>query len=177
MKFTKLALKGAYLIEIEPKVDERGFFARAYCTQEFEAHGIPSTLKQCNISYSHTKGTLRGMHYQEKPHSEAKLVRCTGGALYDVLIDLRKESPTYAQWVSLELSAQNRSMVFIPEGLAHGFQTLEDNTEVFYQMSTIYTPGYAKGILWNDPYFNIPWPIQPPTILSQADRSYLPFIC
>src|SRR5688500_11400400 len=140
MIFTETDLKGAYIIEPEKLEDERGFFARTWCAREFEEHGLNPRLAQCNISYNHKKGTLRGMHFQAKPYEEAKLVRCTIGAIYDVIIDLRPQSPTYTQWTAVELTADNHRMLYVPEGFAHGFQTLMDQTEVFYQMSNLYNP-------------------------------------
>jgi dTDP-4-dehydrorhamnose 3,5-epimerase len=171
MRFTETKLKGAYIIEPEPIADERGFFARTFCAREFEAHGLNPRLAQCNISYNARRGTLRGMHYQAAPHQEAKLVRCTMGAIYDVIIDLRPESPTFKHWIAVELTAENRLMLYVPTGFAHGFQTLEDNTEVFYQMSEFYHPECARGVRWDDPAFGIKWPILHP-ILSNKDRSY-----
>src|SRR5665648_637609 len=140
MRFTETRLKGAFIIEPERLEDERGFFARTFCQKEFEAHGLNPRIVQCNISYNKHKGTLRGMHYQVVPMAEAKLVSCTRGAIYDVIIDLRPESPTYCQWFAEELNAENRKMIYIPESFAHGFQTLEGETEVFYQMSEFYSP-------------------------------------
>jgi dTDP-4-dehydrorhamnose 3,5-epimerase len=174
MLFTETRLSGAYIIELERVNDERGFFARAFCRQQFEQHGLNSSVAQCNISYNRKKGTLRGMHYQVAPYGEAKLVTCVAGSIYDVIIDLRAESATNRQWFAVELSASERSMLYIPEGFAHGFQTLEDNTEVFYQMSTFYEPGSARGIRWNDPGFAIPWP-KVPRIISDRDKSYPDF--
>ena len=171
MKFTETQLKGAYIIEPELLTDERGFFARSWCQKEFIEFGLNPNLVQCNISFNHKKGTLRGMHYQAKPHEEAKLVRCTMGAIYDVIIDLRPESPTFKQWVAVELTAENRKMLYIPEGMAHGFQTLLDNTEVFYQMSEFYHSDCAKGIRWDDPELNIEWPLKE-LVISEKDKSY-----
>jgi dTDP-4-dehydrorhamnose 3,5-epimerase len=171
VKFTPTPLTGAYLIEPELLVDERGFFARTFCQQEFESYRLNPNLRQCNISVNQKKGTLRGMHYQTKPHEEAKLVRCTMGAIYDVIIDIRSESPTFKQWFAIELTAQNRKMLYIPEGFAHGFQTLVDNTEVFYQMSAFYAADCARGIRWNDPTFGIQWPSDN-RIISQKDLQY-----
>jgi len=171
MIFKETKLKGAYIIEIEPIGDERGFFARSFCAKEFEKYGLNSSIAQCNISYNQKKGTLRGMHYQVPPHEETKLVRCTMGAIYDVIIDLRPDSPTFKQWVATELLANNRRMLYIPEGVAHGFQTLEDHTEVFYQISEFYHPESARGIRWDDPNFSIPWPVSP-LIISKRDLDY-----
>jgi dTDP-4-dehydrorhamnose 3,5-epimerase len=158
MKFVETELKGAFVVEPDRLVDERGFFARTWCRKEFEQHCLNPNLAQCNISFNCQKGTLRGMHYQVSPFEEAKLVRCTMGAIYDVIIDLRSDSETFMCWISVELSAENRKMIYIPEGFAHGFQTLENDTEVFYQMSEFYTPGYTRGVRWNDPNFKIEWP-------------------
>ncbi|MCF6147978.1 MAG: dTDP-4-dehydrorhamnose 3,5-epimerase [Candidatus Kuenenia sp.] len=171
MIFTETKLKGAFIIEPERLEDERGFFARTWCKREFKKQGLNPELVQCNISFNKKKGTLRGMHYQEAPHEEAKLVRCTMGAIYDVIIDIRPDSQTYKKWFSVELTVENRKMLYIPEGFAHGFLTLEDNTEVFYQMSEFYAPEHAKGIKWNDPAFNIHWPIEI-SIISDKDKSY-----
>jgi len=174
MKFIETPLKGAYLIEIEPISDHRGFFARSWCEQEFGDHGLNSNLVQCNISFNRKKSTLRGMHYQIKPHEEAKLVRCTQGSIYDVIIDIRPDSPTFKLWHGLNLSALNRKMLYIPEGFAHGFQTLEDNTEVFYQMSDFYHGESARGIKWDDPDVGIDWILKDNLIISDRDRGYLP---
>ena len=175
MIFKETRLNGAYIIEIEPLEDERGFFARSFCQKEFEEHGLNPRVMQCNISFNKKKGTLRGMHYQIAPYQEAKLVCCTKGAIYDVIIDLRKDSPTLKQWIAVELTATNRRMLYIPEGFAHGFQTLEDNTEVFYQMSEFYHPESAKGVRWNDPAFGIVWP-DDIRVISDRDRQYQDFI-
>lgn len=171
MKFTETKLPGVVIVEIEPIRDERGFFARSWCRREFERHGLNSDLAQCNISFNKRKGTLRGMHYQAEPQQEAKLVRCTRGAIYDVVIDLRPESITYRQWQAVELNAENRCMLYVPVGVAHGFQALEDDTEVFYQMSEFYHPEYARGVRWDDSAFGIRWPLPDP-IMSEKDRSY-----
>lgn len=160
MIFRETKLKGAFVIDVEPIEDERGLFARSWCHKEFSAQGLNSKLVQCNISFNKKKGTLRGMHYQKPPHEEVKLVRCTMGALFDVIIDLRPDSPTYQQWVGEELTAQNRKMLYIPEDFAHGFLTLEDNTEVFYQMSAFYDSASATGVRWDHPAFKIDWPIR-----------------
>lgn len=168
MLFIETKLKGVYIVEPERIEDERGFFARTWCRQEFEAHGLNPQLVQCSISFNKRKGTLRGMHYQGAPHAEAKLIRCTMGAMYDVALDLRPESATFKQWVAAELTAANRRMLYIPEGLAHGFQTLADDTEVLYQMSQFYHPQSARGVLWDDPTFAIEWPL-PLTEISQRD--------
>ena len=171
MKFIETRLKGAFIIEPERLEDERGFFARTFCQKEFEAHGLNSKIVQCNISYNKRKGTLRGMHYQAAPMAEAKLVSCTRGAIYDVIIDLRPKSPTYCQWIADELNTENRKMIYILEGFAHGFQTLEDDTEVFYHMSEFYSPEHARGVRWDDPVFGIEWPLNT-KIISEKDKNY-----
>jgi dTDP-4-dehydrorhamnose 3,5-epimerase len=171
MIFQETGLKGAFVITLEPLTDERGFFARTWCQREFEAHGLNPRLVQCNVSFNHQRGTVRGMHYQAKPYEEAKLVRCTRGAIYDVIIDLRRDSATYKHWLAVELTDRNHLMLYIPEGLAHGFQTLEDNTEVLYQMSEFYRPEAARGIRWNDGGFGIAWPLDI-SLISQKDATY-----
>ena len=172
--FTETALAGAFVIEPERREDARGFFARVWCAREFAAHGLETRVSQCSISLNARRGTLRGMHYQVPPHEEVKLVRCTRGALYDVIIDLRPGSPTFTRHVAVELTADNRRMLYIPHGFAHGFQTLEDDTEILYQMSEFYAPGAARGVRWNDATFGIAWPIASPTMLER-DRSYADF--
>ena len=174
MIFTETKLKGVFVIEPERLEDERGFFARTWCQREFEAHGLNQRLVQCSISFNKRKGTLRGMHYQVAPYEEARLVRCTMGAIYDVALDLRPASSTFKQWVAVELTSENRRMLYIPEGLAHGFQTLEDNTEVFYQMSEFYHPECAKGVRWDDLAFRIVWPSDV-IVISDKDREYSDF--
>lgn len=174
MIFTETPIKGAYVIEPERQEDERGFFARTWCRRDFAAHGLNPALVQCNISFNRTKGTLRGMHYQVAPHAEAKLVRCTAGAIYDVIVDLRPQSATCTQWFGVELTADNRRMLYIPEGLAHGFLTLGDDTEVFYQMSEYYVAECARGVRWNDPAFGIRWPGEV-RMISRRDQSYPDF--
>jgi dTDP-4-dehydrorhamnose 3,5-epimerase len=171
MIFTETKLKGAYLIDVDKHEDERGFFARAWCVDEFEKHGLNQRLVQCNISFNKKRGTLRGMHYQTVPYEEAKLVRCTMGALYDVIIDLRSDSPTFKEWFSVELTAQNHRALYVPEGLAHGFQTLVDHTEMFYQMSEFFHPECARGVRWDDPTFGIVWPFPNP-IISNKDAEF-----
>ena len=162
------------MIEPERLGDERGFFARTWDRHEFEERGLDPRLAQCNTSFNKRTGTLRGMHYQAAPHEEAKLVRCTMGAVYDVILDLRPASPTFRQWTSVELTAENRLMLYVPEGLAHGFQTLDDDTEVFYQMSEFYAPESARGVRWDDPAFGISWPI-PDKIISAKDELFQNF--
>jgi dTDP-4-dehydrorhamnose 3,5-epimerase len=172
--FTETSLNGAFVIEPEPHTDDRGFFARTWCQQEFEEQGLNPRLVQCNISFNHKKGTLRGMHYQTAPYEEAKLVRCTMGAIRDVIVDLRADSPTFAKHISVELSARNRKMLYVPENFAHGFITLEDNTEVFYQMSEFYSEGSAQGFRWDDPMFGILLPLDA-DVISERDRNYPDF--
>ena len=174
MKFTETRLSGAYIIKPEPISDERGFFARTWCVREFESCGLETRLVQCNISYNTRKGTLRGMHYQAPPYEEDKLVRCTRGAIHDVILDLRHDSKSFGKHFGVTLTAENSTMLFIPKGFAHGFLTLEDDTEIFYQMSEVYAPDYAMGIRWNDPTFGIVWPGEV-RVLSEKDRSYPDF--
>jgi dTDP-4-dehydrorhamnose 3,5-epimerase len=163
------------VIELEKHADSRGFFARTYCEREFEAHGLKSRYMQCNVSFNKRKGTLRGMHFQTVPYEEAKVVRCTRGAIYDVIIDLRPASLTFKQHLAVVLSAESGKMLYVPEGFAHGFQTLEDDTEVFYQMSQFYAPEHGRGVRWNDPAFGIEWPEQERIILER-DESYADFV-
>lgn len=174
MIFRETKLKGAFIIEPERFKDERGFFARIWCREEFERQGLNTNLVQCNISFNRKKGTLRGMHYQAAPYQEAKLVRCTKGSIHDVIIDLRPESATYKRWVSVELTSENHKMIYIPESFAHGFITLTNDSEVFYQMSEFYMPEYARGIRWNDRAFGIYWPIDV-AVISDKDKRYLNF--
>jgi dTDP-4-dehydrorhamnose 3,5-epimerase len=171
MIFRETALKGAFIIEPELLEDQRGFFTRTFCQKEFEDHGLDSNILQCNLSFNAQKGTLRGMHYQASPAEEIKLVRVTKGSIYDVIIDMRPDSPSFKQWLGVELTAENRKMLYVPAGFAHGFKTLANNTEVYYQMSVFYQPGYARGVLWNDPSFGITWPEGKP-ILSPKDSQY-----
>ncbi len=175
MKFTALPLQGAFVIEPEPITDERGFFARTFCREEFSAHGLNPALAQCSVSFNKRKGTLRGMHYQKKPHEEVKLVRCTSGAIYDVIIDLRPDSPTFKRWEGIELSSDNRKAVYIPEGFAHGFLTLIDDCEVFYQMSEVFHSECAAGVRWDDPVFDIEWPDEV-GVMSERDKNYPDFL-
>jgi dTDP-4-dehydrorhamnose 3,5-epimerase len=170
MIFSETKLKGAYVIDIQKLEDERGFFARSWCQREVEQYGLAPQVIQCNISYNKVHGTLRGMHYQLPPYTEAKLVRCTQGSIFDVIIDLRPQEPTFRKWQGFELSASNYKMIYIPRGFAHGFLTLENDTEVFYQMSEFYAPDYSRGVRWNDPLFGINWPHSVKCI-SQKDQS------
>jgi dTDP-4-dehydrorhamnose 3,5-epimerase len=174
MIFRETELRGAFIIEPELIPDERGFFARTWSEEDFASRGLNSKIVQCNSSFNRQRGTLRGMHYQIPPHAEAKLVRCTAGAIYDVIVDLRMDSPTWLKWIGMELIASNPSMVYIPEGFAHGFQTLEDDTEVFYQVSEYYHPESARGARWDDPAFGISWPLSI-SVISERDRSH-PFL-
>jgi len=168
---TRTAIEGAFIVEPERLEDERGFFARVWCRREFKAFGLNPGLVQCNISFNEKKGTLRGMHYQVRPYEETKLVRCTMGAIYDVVIDLRSDSHTFKQWAAVELTAENRRMLYVPPGVAHGFQTLVDSTEVSYQMSEFHHPESSRGLRWDDPAFRVPWPVAEP-IVSARDRSF-----
>lgn len=171
MKFVPTPLEGAFVVEPEPISDERGFFARSFCQNEFRAHGLDSAAAQCNISFNSKCGTLRGLHFQAKPHEETKLVRCTRGAIWDVIVDLREGSPTCYRWFSAELSSDNHRALYVPVGFAHGFQTLVDNSEVLYLMSEFYHPESARGLRWDDPVFGITWPHGNP-VLSPRDQSY-----
>jgi dTDP-4-dehydrorhamnose 3,5-epimerase len=170
MIFQETNLHGVFEIRLEPYGDERGFFARSWCRREFDSHGLNSAIAQCNVSFNEKKGTLRGMHYQAEPYPEAKLVRCTQGAIYDVVVDLRPGSHTRKHWVSVVLTASDRNMIYVPEGCGHGFLTLEDQTEVFYQMSEFYHPELSRGVRWNDPAFQINWPAQP-AVISDRDQA------
>jgi dTDP-4-dehydrorhamnose 3,5-epimerase len=174
MTFQETKLPGVFEIHLEPHSDERGFFARSWCQKEFENHGLDPRLVQCNVSLNLRKGTLRGLHYQAAPYAEAKVVRCTMGSIYDVAVDLRPKSPTFKNWIGMDLTAANRHMLYIPEGCAHGFLTLEDETEVFYQMSEFYNPESARGLRWNDPAFKIKWPGKV-EVISERDRTYPDF--
>jgi dTDP-4-dehydrorhamnose 3,5-epimerase len=174
VKFTPATLAGAYLVDVEPFEDERGLFARTWCRHEFAARGLSDELAQCNISLTRRRGTLRGMHYQAAPHTEDKLVRCTHGAIHDVIVDLRRDSPTFCRHFAADLSADSHRALYVPKGCAHGFQTLTDDTQVFYQMSAFYVPDAGRGVRWNDPRFGIAWPIADP-ILNARDAAYPDF--
>jgi dTDP-4-dehydrorhamnose 3,5-epimerase len=171
MKFTAMPVAGCYLVEPEELADERGFFARTFCRNEFIAQGLNPGLVQCSVSYNHRAGTLRGMHFQKKPHEEDKLVRCTAGSIFDVVLDLRCESATFLKWTAAELSADNHKAMYVPAGCAHGFQSLVDYSEVFYQISETYHPESAAGVRWDDPEFGIEWPLVD-TIMSERDRNF-----
>lgn len=174
MKFVPTPLPGAMVLDLERREDERGFFARSFCQHEFAAHGLDTAVAQCNVSFNRRRGTLRGMHWQVEPHGEAKLVRVTRGALWDVIVDLRPGSAAYCRWFGVELTAENHRALYIPAGFAHGFQTLTDDVEVFYQMSAFYVPEAQRGVRWDDPAFGIEWPIRPP-FLSERDAAYPDF--
>jgi dTDP-4-dehydrorhamnose 3,5-epimerase len=174
MRFTETRLSGAFIVEIEPHRDERGSFARTFCRREFQEGGLPTEFVQCSLSTNRARGTLRGMHWQGEPAPEGKLVRCTRGAVYDVIIDLRPRSPTYLQWLAVELTCENALAVFVPAGFAHGYQTLVPESDVFYQMTEFYQPDLQRGVRWNDPAFGIDWPIPVP-ILSPRDAGYPDF--
>jgi dTDP-4-dehydrorhamnose 3,5-epimerase len=171
LKFAPTPLAGAQVIELERQEDERGFFARSFCQDEFLRHGLEPAIAQCNVSWNRRRGTLRGLHYQAAPHEEAKVVRCTRGAIWDVIVDLREDSANRLGWYSAELTAENRRALFVPKGFAHGFQTLADDSEVLYQMSEPYHADLARGLRWDDPKLGIRWPLPEP-ILSERDRSY-----
>jgi dTDP-4-dehydrorhamnose 3,5-epimerase len=171
MIFTKTKLPGVFLVDLELRSDDRGFFARSFCQREFADRGLCATYPQCNLSYNKERGTLRGMHYNRSPHEEAKLVRCQAGAIHDVVVDIRRDSPTLGQWLGVELSQKNRRMIYIPAGLAHGFLTLTPDTEIFYQMSAFYVPDAGIGLRYDDPGIGIDWP-ERPRIVSPRDRNY-----
>jgi dTDP-4-dehydrorhamnose 3,5-epimerase len=174
MIFNETKLKGAFVIDLDKRGDDRGFFARVFCREEFEEHGLNPFVAQANTSYSRNRGTLRGMHYQRPPHAEAKLVRCTRGVLYDVIVDLRADSPTFSEWIGVELSASNYRMLYVPEGFGHGFQTLVDDTEVTYLVSNFYAPHSEAGVRFDDPAFGIDWPVEV-TVMSEKDKSWPDF--
>lgn len=171
MEFTETALKGAFLVSLRKITDERGFFARGFCRDEFIAHGLNPNMVQLNTAASHKKGTLRGMHFQAAPHAEAKFVRCTRGALFDVIVDLRRDSPTHGKWFGAELTAENGLMMYVPEGFAHGYETLTDDTEMYYLTSAVYAARAAGGVRHDDPAFGISWPL-PVAVISTADASW-----
>jgi len=171
VKFLTTELDGLVLIELERLEDERGFFARTFCVREFEEQGLKPEVAQCSVSHNKVRGTLRGMHFQADPHAECRLVRCTAGAIYDVAVDLRRGSKTFLKWVAVELSAENCRSLYVPEGFAHGFQTLVDGSEVHYQMSVPYHAPSARGVRWDDPLLAIDWPLEP-TVISARDRQY-----
>lgn len=176
MIFTETQLAGAFIIDLEKLEDNRGFFARSWSVKEFGERGLESRLAECNISFNHKKDTLRGMHYQASPHGQTKIVRCTMGSVYDVIIDLRPTSPTFKHWIGVELTARNRRMLYIPKDFAHGFQTLDDETEIFYEMSEPYAPGSGRGVRWNDSAFGITWPEARAAITNQRDNTYPDFV-
>lgn len=173
--FTESRVKGVFLVEPERREDSRGFFARSWCREEFGALGLEREVAQCDISFNKKRGTLRGLHFQAPPFEEVKLIRCARGAIFDVILDLRVDSPTFLRHVAVVLTAENRTMAYVPKGVAHGFQTLEDDSEVFYQMSQVYAPAFARGVRWNDPLFGIEWPIDDP-VMSERDRTYEDFV-
>ncbi|HEY0946102.1 MAG TPA: dTDP-4-dehydrorhamnose 3,5-epimerase [Opitutaceae bacterium] len=175
MIFTETKLKGAFVIDVEKREDHRGFFGRVWCAREFAAHGLNPTIAQINTSHSRKKGTIRGLHYQVAPYAEAKFIRCTRGRIYDAIIDLRPDSPTYLQWIGQELSAENHRMLYVPENFAHGFVSLEDDCEVYYPATQFYTPEAERGIRWNDPTFNITWPV-PIEVFTEKDMSHPDFV-
>lgn len=171
MKFIETKLKDAFIIDLDVRSDDRGGFARTFCAKEFEEHGLKPTVAQCNMSFNYKAGTLRGMHYQVAPACETKLVRCTKGAIYDVIIDMRPDSPTYMQHIGVELTEENRRALYVPEMFAHGYQALTDGAEVVYQVGEFYTPGYERGLRYNDPTFGIEWPM-PVTVISEKDAAW-----
>ena len=174
MIFTETVLKGAFLVEVKKLEDDRGFFGRAWCQQEFEDHGLNANIRQINTSFTHKKGTIRGMHYQIDPYQESKFIRCTRGRIFDVIIDLRPDSETFMQWIGHELSEDNYRMVFVPENFAHGFVTLQDHCEVYYPTTEFYTPGSERGIRYNDPAYNIDWPVEV-EVVSEKDMGHADF--
>jgi len=174
MIFRECSIPGAWIVTPEVREDDRGYFVRTWCRREFQDRGLPGWFVQCSMSYTRRRGTLRGLHYQGAPYEEAKLVRCTHGAIYDVIVDLRRESPTYLRFLSVELTAENCAALFVPAGCAHGFQTLVDDSQVFYQMTAFYEPTASRGVRWNDPLLGIPWPLTDP-ILHERDANYPDF--
>jgi dTDP-4-dehydrorhamnose 3,5-epimerase len=175
MKFHSTAIKNAYVVDLDTIHDERGFFARAWCAREFEAQGLTSRFVGINTQHNPRKGTLRGLHMQQAPYSEGKFVRCAKGAIFDVIVDLRRDSESYKRWLGVELTSENRKALYAPEGCAHGYLTLEDETEIYYLVSEFYTPGSERGIRWNDPAFNIGWPIKTGLLISDKDRNWSDF--
>ena len=171
MRYTEAKIKGVYVIELDFKIDERGYFARIFCKEELIKIGIDFNIVQINRSLTRQKGTIRGMHFQKEPKAEDKIIQCLKGAVYDVVVDLRKDSLTYGKWIAVELSEENKKMFFVPKGFAHGFQTLTDNCEMQYFMSEFYSPEQVRGVRWDDPFFNIKWPIENP-ILSERDKNW-----
>ncbi|HYT26716.1 MAG TPA: dTDP-4-dehydrorhamnose 3,5-epimerase [Actinomycetota bacterium] len=171
MIFTETGLRGAFVVDLEPIADDRGFFARSFDQKEFAGHGLAPSFVQCNVSQNRRRGTLRGMHWQAAPYEEGKLVRCVRGAIHDVIVDLRPESPTLGEHVAVTLTAANRTMLYVPEGFAHGFLTLADDTEVFYQISAFHAPGHARGARWDDPQLGIDWPAEV-AVVSERDRAW-----
>ncbi|WP_204138998.1 dTDP-4-dehydrorhamnose 3,5-epimerase [Halomicronema sp. CCY15110] len=171
MIFNETAIQGVYIIDLDLRKDDRGFFARTFCAREFEEHGLKPVVAQCNMSFNYKKGTQRGMHFQVPPATETKLVRCTQGAIYDVIVDLREDSPTYLKHVGVELTAENRRALYVPEMFAHGYQTLTDNAEVVYQVTEFYTPGYERGLRYSDPKLGIDWPL-PASVISEKDANW-----
>jgi dTDP-4-dehydrorhamnose 3,5-epimerase len=174
--FTPTKLEGAFVIELDRIQDDRGFFARAFCRDEFVKHHLNPNVDQCNVAVNKQRGILRGMHFQRQPHAEVKLVRCTRGAIFDVIIDLRPQSATFTKWIGVDLSEDNQKMLYIPEGFAHGYQTLTDVAEIFYQVSAPYAPAYESGVRWDDPVFNIQWPDTPNRIISPKDQGWADFV-
>lgn len=171
MEFTETKLKGAFVVRLKKIEDHRGFFARGWCRDEFAQHGLNPGMIQLNVGFSHKRGTVRGMHYQAKPHEEAKFVRCTRGAIYDVIIDLRPGSSTRHQWFGIELTPENGTMLYAPEGFAHGYQTLMDDTDMYYMTTAAYAAASARGVRHDDPAFGIRWPL-PTAVISEADRTW-----
>lgn len=174
MKFLPATLPGLWLIQPEVREDERGFFARTFCENEFGEHGLNTRWPQCNLTLTKQRGSIRGMHFQAPPKPEIKLIRCAAGRIHDVILDVRPDSPAFGRWEAFELSAANHQQLYVPAGFAHGFQCLEDNCEVFYQMSEFFVPELARGIRWNDPFFQVPWPLKP-TVMAAKDRQFPDF--
>jgi len=175
MRITPTPLAGAFVIDVEQIADERGFFARSWCAKEMAAHGLDGYLAQASVSFNATAGTLRGMHLQMPPHAETKVVRCTRGSVHDVILDLRHDSPTFKRWFAARLTAENHTALYVPAGFAHGFQTLESDTEILYQMAEVHVPGHARGVRWDDPAFGIQWPHAAVRTMSETDRNHPDF--